>query len=315
MRLLRIFLVTVVLSCPAVEQQRPTEPEKTLTGPVQSFDPSRQKALRFKDESVEIRLVTGRERHLLEFRKAPAKVGKRVALPIEMVQVDELRRGVNNKLVVRGMVNASGSQVAIFDLGSSNLIDKFFCYLPRISPDGHYVAFIKFYPAHFAGKTESHFMVYDLGKTPWENRPAGIPATDDWNVGKSVYPVGMGNRPGDNTELPNRPVHASVSAGVFWNASGKQFLLADRLDPGEVIDLVLVEIGPDGEFSVKTVQQALQELCSTMPGQEKAVPCSVLVRDVEFKSPRGPFVVRFQIVGTAVLKALEYRYSQFRIVR
>src|SRR6266436_6096668 len=104
-------------------------------------------------------LVSGPEHHSPRILNGATKRDFLFALPIAMDLAEEMRRGFGGKLIVRGMVNGSGSEIVLLDPRSNKLLDKFLCYLPSPSPDGRYIAFVKFSPLHFAGNTEDHYMV------------------------------------------------------------------------------------------------------------------------------------------------------------
>lgn len=306
-----ILLLMVVVCCVLGEAQEPANQEKPLTGPVLTFDPAHQKPLSYEDESVQVTLVVGRERNSLRILERATTAQKLVPLPEEMAQADEIRKVIKNKLLVRGMVNGSGSEIVVIDLASARVIDKFLCYQPSVSPDGHYIAFVKFYPAHFAGNTEDHYMLYDLDKKSEENRPTGVPG-DDWkNVGSNVYPIGIGNRVGDNVELPEGHLHESRS-GFYWNSNGREFLFADQVNSSNEIDLVLVDIRADRKITVRTAQQGTEQVCSMLKEPDTTRSCSLLVRKVDFHAmPEPAFTVIFEVVALQKLVTFEYKSSQF----
>lgn len=302
-----IYVFVIVMLCNAMARSQDVPRDDASLPPLVTFDPEHQKALSYSDKSIEATLIVGRQYDSLKVVHLATKSGKSVDLPFEMAQVDEIRRVADEKLLVRGMVNGSGSEIVIIDLKTTKQIDKFLCYRPSVSPTGNYVAFIKFYPAHFAEGTEDHYMLYDLSKKPEDNRPKSVPR-DDWaNIGKGVYPTGVANTAADNIERPKGSQHQSLS-GFFWNSNGKQFLFADRVNFREEINLVLVDIEQSGSLKIRTAQQDVDELCSKF-----GKPCLPFVRKVEFRSPSEPaFSVTFEIVNLHRLKAVQVNSDQFR---
>ena len=233
-------------------------------------------------------------------------------LPSEMAQVDEMRRGFGGKLIVRGMVNASSSEIVLVDPRSNKLLDKFLCYLPSPSPDGRYIAFIKFYPLHFAGNIEDHYMIYDVAKDGKENRPSGL-VNDMTNIGVPVYPFQIGNKVGDNVELPDGPVHHSVSAGFFWKPDSTQFLFADRLEPQNEFNLILVDIDRNGRITVRAARQPDDPFCSVLRDPQQNSSCNVLVRKVDFyPAPESALKIWFEIVNIQKVLSREFSLSQFK---
>lgn len=304
-----VFVLSIF--CASGLAQAPGSQDQSLTGPVQSFDPSHQKPISYTVKSLRVSLVLGTQRHSLTIANLTTKTEKSVGLPEEMAQVDEIRMAMGAKVVVRGMVNGSGSEIAVIDIASGSLIDKFICYSPSVSPDGHYIALVKYYPPHFSEGTEDHYLLYDLSRKPADNRPAGV-TRDDWmNVGRVVYPVGQGNAPGDNNARPENTRHESKSL-FFWNPLKSQFLFADRISQASEITLVLVDIDSSGTAIVRTNQQAIDQLCSTLNDPRKTRSCPLLVRKVEFHSPAEPaFTITLEIVDVHRVKSFELNSSQF----
>jgi hypothetical protein len=185
-----VLVLLMTFSCWVLgrAQNSPKKPLPPPAVPVQKFDLSHQQSVTYSDD--EVQAVTTTSQDLISVRITERSTGgeRLVKLPVELTQVDEIRKGVANKLIVGGMVNGSGAEVVVIDLGSYKVIDKFLCYLPSLSSDGRYIAFVKFYPPHFAEGTDDHYMLYDVAKAPVENRPTDIPS-DDWKtVGKCIYP-------------------------------------------------------------------------------------------------------------------------------
>lgn len=305
---LRFLLLIAIGVCVSVTAQNSAKKEIPPVVPIQSFDPSHQKPVSYADDLVQAALVTGQGVSSVKIVVESTKEEELAALPVEMAQVDDIRKGAANKLIVRGMVNGSGSEIAVIDLGSAKLIDKFVCYLPSMSRDGWYIAFVKFYPSHFAEGTDDHYMLYDIAKGAAENRPPETPS-DDWKtVGKPIYPVGIGNRDNDNIGIPNGSQHFSKSE-VFWNPDREEFLFADQRDT-VAITLVLVDVAPNGDVAVKTVTGGT-ELCSA--STSGAATCSALVRKAEFLSaPEAAVAVTFENVSNQQTRTVEYKSSQFQ---
>jgi hypothetical protein len=152
---------------------------------------------------------------------------KTVTLPSEFSQVVSARLYKPDRLIVAGMVNGDASEVVIFDLQKVSVADHFLCYSPSISPNGRYVAFVKFYPTHGDSDVEDHYMLYDASSSPDQNRPVGIPHHPSV-VGRVLFPAGVNNRPDDNVDLNGRPTHRMASDNFFWNNQSTLFVFADQ---------------------------------------------------------------------------------------
>lgn len=113
-----------------------------------------------------------------------------------------------NKLVLTGKAG-NASAVVLFDLLKRKKLDWFYCYGPqRISRD--WLAYVEFYPNHAPGQWTDVVLLYDLSKSPYENRINGnrnevIPAADrdsPVRVGIPAYPkVNAQQRSYDNNVL------------------------------------------------------------------------------------------------------------------
>jgi hypothetical protein len=183
-------------------------------------------------------------------------------LPVDLVQVTAARLYREDRIVIVGMVNGDAWKAAVVDLKQGIVLDSFLCYSPSISPDGRYIAFIKFYPSHSISNAEDRFMVYDAALGPTQNRPSGIrshPAV----VGHVVYPVGASNLPGDNVDIGDRGVHQIASESFFWDQSSKKFIFADRFK--QQYSAVLVQ-AKESEFTVLTAAIPASLICPPVPG-------------------------------------------------
>jgi hypothetical protein len=127
----------------------------------------------------------------------------------------------------------------IFILGSRSpaLLDQFQCEMPALSPDGKLLAFVAWYPPHFAPEpfTSNFVMLYDLTKLAMANRNAprtDFPMSDlpDRRVGLQVYPVSRRpvGRPNAtaSTALPMHEVY-----DLAWSPDSKKLLFTDEADP------------------------------------------------------------------------------------
>jgi len=136
----------------------------------------------------------------------------------EAQQIDEIDLIEPNRVLVMGRVT-SGSPpvVTILALPSGAVVDHFGCYLPALSPDHHYLAFLKNFPPHPGPVNISQeYIVYDLTRDAEYNRPhfkAGV----EYDAGWPVYPPGATNAVQENLVADlTSPVHACTSSYLFW---------------------------------------------------------------------------------------------------
>jgi len=301
LRLARICMVNLLWPFLAVAQQ----PGEELTGPMVTFRPEHQKPVSYGNGTVEVTLVTVDGRRVLRIAERETRSERTVLLPKDMAQVDTIG-AYGNKLVVFGMVNGTVWEVAVVDWTVGKLVDGFICYGPSLSSSGRYIAFIKFSPPHVPGNFEDHYMLYDTGRDPGANRPPGVASDDRREVGRSVFPRGVGNQPGDNAGVPPGTEHVARS-DFFWVPSSEQFLFADRIGSSGSLNLVFVDISSSGNVTVKTLEQPIRELCREP--QNDIPRCNLLMRKVNFNE--AGFSAVWEVVETRQLRTVQYSFSQF----
>ena len=69
-----------------------------------------------------------------------------IALPSRFEQVNDLRWSADGRLLVQGMFNSSGDIVAVVNLATLSVDDEFLGYGVTPSPDGRYLASVRFFP-------------------------------------------------------------------------------------------------------------------------------------------------------------------------
>jgi hypothetical protein len=148
---------------------------------------------------------------------AAVRVSLEGSLISEIAEVCPLPDG---RLVVYGDMGHA-TAVYVVDKARASVVDAFWAYYPAMSPDQRWIAYVKFYPLHgVEGSDEC--MVYDLTKTPVQNRPADEP-NETIDVGGVIFPPGHRNFPGSNTQIP---------AGQRHLGRGNPTLLGSR-QPGD----------------------------------------------------------------------------------
>jgi hypothetical protein len=195
-----------------------------VTAKTSLFNPNHQKEISTQDK--DFTLSSTRSEAGLAVSIDGNHLQSVVPLPEEMEQVNEILR-YNNRAVVIGMVNGSVSEMVVLDLDHRSVIDEFLGFNPVVSPDGRFVAFIKFYPPHFVDGPDDHYMLYDVSKGPSENRPYGTYSSDEMNVGLTMYPAGLGNSDGDNVGVPQTRAH-HIAGEFFWSPDSQQLVFADQ---------------------------------------------------------------------------------------
>ena len=149
-------------------------------------------------EAIELHPGGERGQHVVTAIVSSEVTGDRVKLSasIPLVRIDE-QFVTGDKLVLIGDADRPQA-VAIFDLRTRNLTDWFVCYAPqRVSE--HWLAFVEFYFPHVSGGEPTDVvLIYDLSKSPSENRlerepgmkfPPGVLDEAAQHVGTPVYPA------------------------------------------------------------------------------------------------------------------------------
>jgi hypothetical protein len=142
-------------------------------------------------------------------------------------KADSVKRGTDDKVIVVGRPSGGAARVIIVELSRDAVGDEFDCYLPAISPNGRFIAFVKWFPGHFVRNVGCHYMLYDVSKSGAQNRPPRLRLPDDVDVGMPLYPPGVGNKPADNFNL-DKAENFSASDSLFWSADSSKLVLADR---------------------------------------------------------------------------------------
>lgn len=242
------------------------------------FHPDRQKLIvehskelsaRLEKEAIHLRIVLQRGHEVLG----------RLPLPEEMAQVDSIDFAPNGKIAVLGHVNGSVRQVTVIDVASRTVIDKFYCYEPTLSPDKRLLAFVKFFPPHFVQGVTYQYLLYDFGKSPEANRPAGIPSDDPQNVGQVLYPPHAKNQFGDNTQQAPETIHTLASGKFFWSPTGKRVAFADS--HAGIVHLVVAELR-GATPTLRVVERELKKADICKPRRDLD-SCTFVVSNIEFR--------------------------------
>ena len=140
-------------------------------------------------------------------------------------------------------MQATINSVVLLDISSGAVNDKLLCFYPSVSPDGTRIAYVKVYPIHFMENVSNEYLIYDLSRSPADNRNAGIAGNDDTNVGAAIYPLGSKNVPGDNLNVPSSLSHQLASDGFFWSPDSKKVVFADRTNGSNFLVAVDLSAG------------------------------------------------------------------------
>lgn len=273
------------------------------------FDPTHPAPVSYQDDTVSLQLDAS-EQKLAVLIRYRGQSPKRVQLPDEMAQVNEIRRATPTRASVVGMVSGDAYELAVLDLPAGALEDRFLAYEPGVSPDGHFVAFIKFYPSHFIEGVDDHYMLYDLALTASENRPVRVSTSDRVDAGRMVYPPGE-NKEGDNTGVSPADAHTSAIDTFFWNSTSDRYVFADKYH--NILSLVMVGVLGKNSAQSEKMDISQQELCQEIQRET----CEVHLSSVEFDAvPPGGIRASFRGIGEygSLTKQFHLYFDQFRVV-
>lgn len=184
-----------------------------------------------------------------------------VHLPFDFVQVNAIRQGPAGRLIVLGMPTGDAYVIGILDTDTHRLIDKFTCYDPSISPNGHYIAFTKFFAPHFVPSPADHSMLYVVARSPQQNRPKGILLNDDEDVGFEVFPPGIGNWKADNIAVAHGSEY-HLAGSYIWSGTDQYFFASGVAGQ---LSLVWVSIANGSAFIRTANIPKAREVSSSAP--------------------------------------------------
>jgi len=150
---------------------------------------------------------------------------------LQLNQIDEIEI-FSDRLLILGRASASLSEADVVELPSGKILDRFPCFMPVVSPDHRFVAFLKSFPGHpGAVSVNAEYLVYSLAQSSIYNRPHSERGAI-YDAGWAVYPPGATNAPGSNL-VPGlgSPVHWISSGRLFW-LDAKTLTFTDHY-PGE----------------------------------------------------------------------------------
>lgn len=276
-----------------------------------AFDPKHQKVLAYNADGVRLKLIPNPKQLSLEITPI-TRPNYTVMLPVEMVQVNLIRTVQARRVAVIGMINGSVFEVVVIDLPLAKITDRVFCMAASISPDGHFLAFVKFFPPHFVDGVEAHYMLYDFTKSAQQNRPLKAKLSDPATVGVTIYPPNIRNSEGDNTNLNPSNIHMLASEELSWNPDSRSLLFADSYHDEYSLVFAQVDSTKNGvQLSRFTLDKGL--ICGAI---ESPAHCYLHVAQINFGKHSAEFEARVTRMngGTGFTKTVVVNRNEFLAV-
>jgi hypothetical protein len=182
----------------------------------------------------------------------------KINLPAVVNKIEEVCPLSDGRFVVFGHSGYSAS-VDIIDSTTATLIDDIWGFSPAMSPNQRWLVYRKFYPRHTDEAVSDEYLLYDLTKTPAQNRPPGIALDDHWDVGRAIFPLGQKNLAGDNIGVPENQQHSCRSESFLWAPDSRAVAFADSVQGKLSIVLVGVDENGNTTASVRTI--SIAEVC------------------------------------------------------
>jgi len=236
-------------------------------------------------------------------------VEKRLDLPGVVDQIDEVCPISNQRLLIFSS-NTVGATLFIIDLTKSALIDSFWCFKPALSPNQRWLVYRKFYPRHTQFPPSEEYLLYDLERSPEQNRQAGISLEDYMYVGQAIFPKKkLIDAPSEHTAQTGDRVHEEAGA-FFWTQDSHLLIFGDSLQ--RHFSVVAVIIGESGQTEIKLHGVEVKDVCPpTTSPDDFAV--SIASADAEATNG-GDFLIKLSFTpnpGVCDPKPLQFSLSDF----
>ena len=195
--------------------------------------------------------------------------GSAVELPGLISEISEVCPLSDGRLVVFGEIpryEGIAENIFVVDTTKNSLVDSFWVYHSVLSPDQRWIAYTKFAPFYVEASTE--IMLYDLSKTPAQNRPKD---DDSWNkidpeidVGTPIFPPGHENFALSNIFRSGDHQIVHTVGTLYWSPDSRAIVFKDVVanDPG----IALVTLDQNGAASVFRHALTEADICGSGPG-------------------------------------------------
>ena len=236
-------------------------------------------------------------------------VTKKISLPGVVNEIDEVCPLSDGRLIVFSFTERGGlGEIDIVNSTNGSLLDSIWGFTPAMSPNQRWLAYRKFYPKHTELPVSEEYLLYDLTKSPTQNRPPDVSLSDYQDVGSAIFLLGQKNLEGDNIDLLPPEQQHSAGSELFWAPDSRAIAFGDVVQQKLSIVLVTLENGGNPAASVYPV--SLAKRCSP-PAVDDWV---VNIQRIEVGNKEGddlPIHIDFWS-GACSPKPLEIRSSDFQ---
>ena len=207
---------------------------------------STEKKIVLETETFELETLRTLSSYTLLMRNANGNVSQ-FAMPATPWDISSAAAATKGKAIVvlpsqdGGDGRFGASKVFVLGSRSGTLLDSFGCEMPSLSPDGRFLAFIAYYPQHFAADdlTSNFVMLYDLKEGPGQNRGRrriDFPLENDPSrqVGAQLYPLSLPRIPQVGSEEALRANHSVFD--ITWSPDSTKFAFFDEAESPEASD-------------------------------------------------------------------------------
>ncbi len=120
------------------------------------------------------------------------------------------------------------AEIYIVDSTRASLLETIWGFSPVLSPDQKWLVYRKFHPERAELLMSEEYLLYDLTKSPAQNRQLGIQSDDYDSVGITVFPASPNNRIFENIGVSEEQVHTPVS-NFYWASDSRAVFFGDGL--------------------------------------------------------------------------------------
>lgn len=159
----------------------------------------------------------------------------------------------SDRYTLRILTPSLGKVDVIFDAG-----------LPSISPDGRWLIRREWTPPGAPGAVSDEYLLYDLSKTPKENRGSDDSKQLAYHMpGRLVYPKTKEDRPFINVDVPPENAHEFRANSFSWDQESRTAAFADWLNGVLSVVIVVIE-GDSAKTFIRPIRS--EEVCGQGDG-------------------------------------------------